>query len=110
MDYNKEIDLLIEYFAFRIQLLPECYEFGGKRIYKIDIPSFEDFKYNKSEINKPRYCDGYYILNNKICKNYTKGLDSMRHNATYRYYSYFRNIKYFINGNISGQFYINKNI
>lgn len=115
MDYNKELDLLSEYMDIYIQLLSYCVWIGtGLRIrHKNELPTFEYFKetYHKPSYSMviPHYKEQVDISNNELAHIHTHGLggeDSYK-GIAYRYYNDWRGCKYYVNGNLNGNYEVN---
>ena len=104
----KEFNLLKEYLNVYIQLIPYCIEFGGKRIHKQHLPTFDYFKkyyYNKDySFVIPHFKECFLISKkNELIKNYTHGIKT-KNGIGYRYYNYYMGCKYFTNNNITGNY------
>lgn len=110
---EEELQLLEEYMSIYIQLLPDCIECGGKKISKLNLPTFEYFKktlYSNYSMNSPNYIESKTIYDkNKISNVHTAGLGTDR-GIAYRFYNYWMGCKYFTNGNINGDYTIRTDV
>lgn len=110
---NKELKLLKEYMDIYIQLLPECIECGGKKISKINLPTFEYFKktyYTHYSLVSPNYIESKTIYDkNKISNIHTAGLGTSK-GIAYRFYNFWMGCKYFTDGNLNGDYIINEDV
>lgn len=100
----KELQLLKDYIEMYIQLLPYCVGFGGIRLHKPQLPTFEEFK-----IVQPYsglYKESYDIHNGKVYKQGTEGLGTSN-GIAYRYFNYWKGCKYYPIGNFEGKYMVN---
>lgn len=104
---EKEFQLLNEYMRIYIQLLPYCKGFGGCRIHKPQLPTFEYFKENYAQITIPQFKESKWIYaNNRVGPIHTHGLGS-DNGIAYRFYNiWVGGCKYFTGGNIEGNYTI----
>jgi hypothetical protein len=105
---DKEFELLKEYMDIYIQLLPNI--FGGRKINKSFLPTFDEFKQTYSDerysLVAPTFKEAKTIYDkDKISPVHTMGLGS-EDGIAYRYYSSFMGIKYFTGGNINGDYIV----
>ena len=105
---EREFDLLREYMAIYIQLLPytkECSK-SGWRYRKAEIPSFQEYKdYYRNFWCTPHYKDAWGIYRDHVFPHSTKGLGT-ENGFAYRGYNYFRGVKFFPPDNPQGNYTI----
>jgi len=93
----KTFEKLQEYMSIYIQLLPFCYEYGGHRLHKNMLPTFdyfiEHYDSDAYSLSKPHYID--------ITGSNISGLVSPKI-GPYRYYNYWNNCKFYTSNNING--------
>jgi hypothetical protein len=112
MSIEEEFDLLREYMAVIVQLLPSCYEIGGSRMSKRQLPSFQYFKDTYYDISYslalPHYRDGIYInKENTLVIDQCKGSgDGVYFGIAIRPFNYWQGVKYFTQKNINGEYFL----
>ena len=108
---DNELKLLSEYMNVYVQLLPYCVQFGGKRINKMHLPTFEYFKKTYSDARYslaiPHYMESKASYNNQIQVVHTHGLGSDKGICS-RYYNYWIGCKFFTSGNVEGNYILHK--
>lgn len=108
-ELDKEFDMLRQYLAVIVQLLPYCTPVHYNRLCKYILPSFTDFKRwigTAYDMTAPHYKQAYYIDHpNIIVPHYTQGM-ATPDGIGYRYCNYFMGCKYFTDGNVQGNFVI----
>lgn len=95
----KDFDKLQEYMSIYIQLMSYCYEYGGHRLHKNMLPTFDYFIENYDSVayslSKPHYID---VIGSNIA-----GLGCPKI-GPYRYYNYWINCRYYTNNNVNGDY------
>jgi hypothetical protein len=107
---DKEFELLKEYMSIYIQILPECVSYGGKKLHKPQMPTFEYFKetYNdeRYSLAMPNCKEAKTVYDiNQIGEVHTRGIGSID-GIAYRYYNYWMGCKFFTCGNIEGNYVV----
>lgn len=107
---DNDFDMLKEFMDIYIQLLPSCWDFGGKIIKKEQLPKFDYFKKNYGGnycLAKPEFVESKYFYDtDKVTTYACSGLGAWR-GCAYRYYGLWHGAKYFTGGNTDGNFTIN---
>ena len=107
MEIEKEFELLSEYLKVYVQLLPECVGFGGYKINKPQLPTFNYFKETyhdpKYSLVIPHYKETKILIGNTIAKVHTQGLGT-KNGFAYRHYNMWMGCKYFTGDNIEGYY------
>ena len=93
----KDFEKLYEYMNIYIQLMTYCYEYGGHRLHKVMLPTFdyfvEHYDSDAYSLNKPHFID-------VIGMNGT-GLETKKI-GPYIYFNYWQGCKYYTGNNIEG--------
>ncbi len=93
-----EFELLREFMYIYIQLLPYCYEFGGMKFSKHQLPSFEYFKrtYNDTAYSLiiPHYKESIDLKEGRVFPLYAHGICSYE-GIAYRSYNIWHGAKYY---------------
>ena len=106
---DMEFMLLSDYNSFVVQLLEHCFEFGGDRFYLCEVPDYEEFRENYVRYTQASFRDSRYICETgEEADNYCKGLGS-DFGIRYREYLYFRGVRVYTDGNVSGKWTVKTN-
>jgi hypothetical protein len=101
-----ELNALSEYMDIYIQLLPSVYD-KPKILDIVNLPSFEYFKRTMHDerysLSQPNYKDSKTVIDATICNVHTKGLSAIN-GIGYRYFNYWKGVKFFTGGNINGNY------
>lgn len=105
MSIDREFELLKEYLDIKLQLTEYCFEFGGKRIYKSYLPTFEQFKEFYEVMTKPSLQEAKSMYPNGIIGNeYCGGLYVKPNTIANRFSNSWINCKYYTDGNVAGKY------
>ncbi len=114
-EITKDFELLSEYMDIYIQLLPYCVDFGGSRLHKPQLPTFEYFKSTYSDdrysMANPHYKEAKDIMaDTTIIPVYTHGIGNADTTMAYRPYNFWMGCKYYTGKNIPGNYIVNGEI